>query len=239
MKNSLAPVAFETFETDDDPKSGTYACVEAHVIDPVALAAPRPVSEVTSTDLRDYMYLVRGMVARFLRRVPPSVQRDDLVAAGTIGLMDALAKHVGERDARFEWYARVRIRGAILDELRQQDWLSRRARARIIDPSRPSLRPTVVAVDDLHGGAQAHEPQDDDLAERHDGRVALSDAIRQLPARERGIVEMHYIRGVQFREIAETLGVSVPRVSQLHARAIEMLRELLAAEHGDAFSNMA
>jgi RNA polymerase sigma factor for flagellar operon FliA len=176
------------------------------------------------------MYLVRGMVARFLRRVPPSVQRDDLMAAGAIGLMDALAKHCGERDARFEWYARVRIRGAILDELRQQDWLSRRARARALDPARTSVRPTVVAVDDLHGGSHAYEPQDDDLAERHPGRVALSDAIRQLPTRERGIVEMHYVRGVQFREIAEMLGVSVPRVSQLHARAIGMLREILEAE---------
>jgi RNA polymerase sigma factor for flagellar operon FliA len=173
------------------------------------------------------MHLVRMLVAGFLKRVPPSVQRDDLVAAGTIGLMDALARHQGERDEQFEWYARVRIRGAIIDELRQQDWLSRRARARAGDPAGRAVLPTVVAVDDLDGPLRELEPRDVDLVEHHSERIALSFAVTQLPARERSLIEMHYVLGAQFKEIADAFGVSLPRVSQLHAWAIAMLRELL------------
>lgn len=182
---------------------------------------------VSSTDLQAYMHLVRMTVAGFLKRVPPSVQRDDLIAAGTIGLMDALARHQGERDVQFEWYARVRIRGAIVDELRQQDWLSRRARARASGSAGRAVVPTVVAVDDLGGPSRELEPRDVDLFEHHSERVALSHAIKRLPARERSVIEQHYLDGIQFKEIAETFGVSLPRVSQLHARAIARLRELL------------
>jgi RNA polymerase sigma factor for flagellar operon FliA len=173
------------------------------------------------------MHLVRPTVAGFVRRVPSSVQRDDLVAAGTIGLMDALARYRGARDAQFEWYARVRIRGAIVDELRREDWLSRRARARASGPAGHGVVPTVVAVDDLGGASRELEPRDVDLVEHHLERAALSHAVTRLPARERSIIEMHYVAGIQFKEIAERFGVSLPRVSQLHARAIARLRELL------------
>jgi RNA polymerase sigma factor for flagellar operon FliA len=220
--HSLLPVAPETFS--EEHVSGTFPREPAV-----------PVSSVTSAELTAYMHLVRMTVARFLKRVPPSVQRDDLVAAGTIGLMDALAKHAGngERGAEFEWYARVRIRGAILDELRQQDWLSRGARARAQDPSRTSIRPAVIGLDDLREGARDIESEDEEsplsIAEKNSERGALSEVVAQLPARERTIVEMHYARGMQMKEIAKEMGVSLPRVSQLHARAIGMLRGLMAA----------
>src|SRR5438094_3887943 len=84
----------------------------------------RVVAAVTNQDLLPYMPLVHEEVGRMLRRLPPSVQKDDLIAAGTCGLMDALRKNaVSERGPQFEWYARIRIRGAVLDELRNEDWL--------------------------------------------------------------------------------------------------------------------
>src|SRR5580704_6104653 len=88
------------------------------------------VGSPTREELTAYMYLVHQVVARVLRKLPPNVLRDDLVAAGTFGLVDALRKSA-DRGPAFDWYARIRIRGAVVDELRAQDWLTRRARTRV------------------------------------------------------------------------------------------------------------
>src|ERR1700760_2403351 len=94
-------------------------------------------NEVQGSEVSEFMPLVHHVVATMLPRLPPNVLRDDLVAAGTFGLLDALRRQsAGERGVEFTWYARVRIRGAILDELRTQDWLSRRARRRFSSEER-------------------------------------------------------------------------------------------------------
>jgi RNA polymerase sigma factor for flagellar operon FliA len=56
---------------------------------------------------------------------------------------------------------------------------------------------------------------------------ALSKALEQLPERERHIVSQHYFRGVKFRELGAELGVSEPRISQLHSRAIQRLKAIV------------
>src|SRR5258708_19753593 len=81
-------------------------------------------------ELTAYMYLVHQVVARLLRKLPPNVLRDDLIAAGTFGLVDALRKST-DRGPAFDWYARIRIRGAVVDELRAQDWLTPPPRTRV------------------------------------------------------------------------------------------------------------
>ena len=63
-------------------------------------------------------------------RLPPSVDLDDLIGAGLLGLMDAVDRFEEERAIPFEAYARTRIQGAILDALRAEDHLSRRDRRR-------------------------------------------------------------------------------------------------------------
>jgi RNA polymerase sigma factor for flagellar operon FliA len=52
--------------------------------------------------------------------------------------------------------------------------------------------------------------------------------VDQLPGRERHIVSAHYFRGVKFKDLGLELGVSEPRISQLHSRAMKRLRELMA-----------
>ncbi len=182
---------------------------------------------VSSVEVTAYMHLVRATVARFVKRLPSTVQRDDLLSAGAIGLVDALAKNRGERGPKFEWYARVRIRGAIFDELRRQDWLSRHERARVTGGAGPDcVGPTMVAIDDVGESFLAVDARDEDLIERSE-RLELWRGVARLPSRERTIVELHYGSGVQFNELAKRLGVSAPRISQLHARAIVMLREIV------------
>jgi RNA polymerase sigma factor for flagellar operon FliA len=181
----------------------------------------------------DFMPLVRQIVARFLRRLPPNVLRDDLISAGTYGLIDALRK--SDRGPTFEWYARVRIRGAILDELRAQDWLTRRARSRLsaqVEDGRAPLS-GIVGMDDLsetsrNGLRDDSTPSPLEAAEESADRAALALAMGRLLQRERLILTLHYFQGVQLKAIAAQLGVSEPRVSQLHSRAMAKLRVMLS-----------
>ncbi|MDF3069079.1 MAG: polymerase sigma factor for flagellar operon [Polyangiaceae bacterium] len=102
--------------------------------------------------LEEFTPLVRKIAGGFQRKLPRNVLREDLIAAGMSGLWDAIRRHPDGGDDSFEWYVRVRIRGAILDELRAQDWLPRRARAAAeahagTDAYIPP--PSVVRIDDV------------------------------------------------------------------------------------------
>jgi len=182
------------------------------------------------------MPLVHKEVARRLRRVPPNVLRDDLVAAGSYGLLDALRKSP-ERGPAFEWYARVRIRGALVDELRSQDWLSRRARTRTTQARAEGTTgsTSVVGFDDLPN-SQAERFADEtsltplEAVERRADRSRLERVVALLPERDADIVTWHYFDDVPFKAIAARLQVSEPRISQLHTRAMGQLRATLTAE---------
>jgi RNA polymerase sigma factor for flagellar operon FliA len=198
----------------------------------------RPMTPPTREDLALYMPLVKQVVGRVLRKLPPNVLRDDLLAAGTFGLVDALRKSA-DRGPAFDWYARIRIRGAVVDELRAQDWLTRRARTRV---ARAQAQGTggsaaVIGFDDLPE-AQSQAFVDENAAtpqeqvERRLDRAALEAAVLLLPEREAKIVGWHYFDGIPFKTIASRLGVSEPRISQLHARAIGRLRVTMEQRDG-------
>jgi RNA polymerase sigma factor for flagellar operon FliA len=183
--------------------------------------------------LEEFKPLVQKIAGGFQRRLPRHVLREDLVAAGMAGLWDAIRKHGSVADEGFEWYVRVRIRGAILDELRSQDWLSRRARA-AAEATGQSIPPHVVHLDDMREPEQARclatvVHGETEISQR-DQRAALARAVEQLPERERMIVSEHYFGDVKFKSLSEKLGVSEPRISQLHSRAMKRLREIVAAE---------
>jgi RNA polymerase sigma factor for flagellar operon FliA len=78
-----------------------------------------------------YAYLVKYIAGRMAMRVPPSVSFDELVSAGTLGLIHAVDRFDPEKQTDIKTFAEYRIRGAILDELRSMDWYSRSMRKRI------------------------------------------------------------------------------------------------------------
>jgi RNA polymerase sigma factor for flagellar operon FliA len=78
-----------------------------------------------------YQDFVHIVVRRFAQRLPRSVDRGDLATAANFGLMAAIEGFDPTRGVRFESYAELRIRGALLDELRSEDWLPRPWRARL------------------------------------------------------------------------------------------------------------
>jgi RNA polymerase sigma factor FliA len=77
-----------------------------------------------------YLPLVRNVVDRIKLNLPAHVDADDLYSAGITGLIAAVRRFNPEQGNTFATYAAMRIRGAILDELRRMDWCPRRARAR-------------------------------------------------------------------------------------------------------------
>jgi RNA polymerase sigma factor FliA len=76
-----------------------------------------------------YAPLVRRLAHHLAARLPASVEIDDIIQAGLMGLMDAAGRYQQDQGAQFETYATQRIRGAMLDELRQNDWLPRGVRS--------------------------------------------------------------------------------------------------------------
>src|SRR5438552_19050561 len=76
----------------------------------------------------EYAPLIKYIAQKIAARLPANIELDDLISSGVIGLMDAIEKYDPTRDNKFKTYAEFRIRGAILDELRAQDWVPRSVR---------------------------------------------------------------------------------------------------------------
>jgi RNA polymerase sigma factor for flagellar operon FliA len=183
----------------------------------------------------------------------------DLWTAGALGLLEAARRFDGNRAVGFEAFAQKRVRGAMLDELRRLDHLPRRLRARAAavakarrqlakDLGREStleeaatkagMDPSELA--EVEAAALAPLPLDPELLanleEHPDDRLdrarlhkALVDAVANLPERLRILMGLYHVEGLTYREIAKVLGLSEPRVCQLHSEAVEKLRQALSA----------
>ena len=191
-------------------------------------------AQMSAELLLRYEPLVRKIAGGFQRKLPRNVLREDLIAAGMSGLWDAIRRHPDGPSESFEWYVRVRIRGAILDELRAQDWLPRRARAAAEAASGTDAYvppPAVVRFDDVSEWEQnrclADASSSEAAVAAKFAQETLAKAVEQLPERERHIVSQHYFRGVKFKDLGVELGVSEPRISQLHSRAIQRLKAII------------
>jgi RNA polymerase sigma factor for flagellar operon FliA len=106
--------------------------------------------ETNNPDLREriiikYTSFVKYIAGRVAMGLPPNVVGDDLVGYGVFGLIDAIEKFQPERNIKFKTYAQTRIRGAILDKLREQDWTPRsvRTRARKLEKAYMELENTL------------------------------------------------------------------------------------------------
>jgi RNA polymerase sigma factor FliA len=88
-----------------------------------------------SSLIEEYAPLIRFVAQKIAVRLPSNIELDDLISSGVIGLMDAIEKYDPTRDNKFKTYAEFRVRGAILDELRAQDWVPRsvRDKAKLVD----------------------------------------------------------------------------------------------------------
>jgi RNA polymerase sigma factor FliA len=171
--------------------------------------------------------LVRRIAGHLARRLPAHVERDELVALGNLGLVEARARFDASRGVPFAAFAARRIRGAILDGLRSADPLTRAERSR--------RRALTLEVECMHvesAAADAEPAQEQNLEAWFEALTqiaAVRDALDVLPAREREIVREHFLDGRRLKQIGEDLGVSESRVSQILAVALRRLREVLSS----------
>ncbi len=209
--------------------------------------------------------LVKQIAGVFSAKVPRTVDPEDLISAGTLGLIRAVDAFDPARGVEFSAFARYRIRGSILDHLRALDPLpySTRVRLRRIESCMLALQAslgrtptenevakavgfTPEQVSDLMARASSltllslDEGQDSDnvqdhladengpdvltAIERREMKEILADLIRELPRSERLILSLYYYEGLKMSEIGNLLGITESRVSQIHARAVTLLR---------------
>lgn len=220
--------------------------------------------------IQEYAPMVRRVAYRMARNFPRCVDADDLYQIGMLGLMDAVERYEDSRAVSFTAYVRMRVKGAILDEMRKQDWVPRsvRDRAAAIDGARRELKeqlgrkPTHIELaqfmeitperleelvrtadvrvlvsteeggdDDASSIGERLTAEDDDLGrtlERRSLAGMVRSAVSDLPERDQLIIDLYYYRDLNFKEIAEVLGVTESRVSQLHSRIRRRMRERLA-----------
>ena len=229
--------------------------------------------EARNTLLTENLSLVHHVARQLERKLSNELDHDELVSAGTLGLMAAMNSFDPDRGLAFSTFAVPRIRGAILDELRRQDHVPRsvRRKTRDIGAARSALAAKLcrqpedhevaaaLNVDvktlwkwesDVEGairvpidrpandrGEQHSSPMDllgsdpDQAVDEQLGREQevsmLREAILRLKEQERTVLALYYFEELKLHEIAEILGLTESRVSQIRSKALARLRETL------------
>src|SRR5829696_5899522 len=222
-----------------------------------------------------YAPLVKYIVFKKGRELPARCEVEDFISCGLEALIASIDRYDPEKGATLEQFAWTRIHGAVLDELRRQDWAPRslrrwerdivRAREQFVGvhnrrPTREELAESLgtspaelrrkedeIAVSDVTSLNTLVSGDDDTSIERIDTiaseerdldpeRSAMTEAAKdrfraafdELPAREREIAVLLYVKNLTLREIGEVLGVSESRVCQIHGQLKRTLRTALA-----------
>lgn len=218
-----------------------------------------------------YTWLVKRIVFRFQGSASNYGQLDDLVNQGIIALIDAVERYDAGLGSKFESFASIKIRGAIIDFMREQDWVprSQRSLAKELDeaygelyaeygrePSREEMAEK-MEVSPMHidkilhqrhnsiilsyeesideklmiAAPLFHNSQDTDSPEPevlyNELKSKLADAISRLNEREKLVVTLYYYENLRLKEIAEVLGVTESRVSQIHSASIIKMKHQL------------
>jgi RNA polymerase sigma factor for flagellar operon FliA len=155
----------------------------------------------------------------------PGIELEDLTQAGMVALTEAAQRHAGPSEDGFAAYAKLRVRGAMIDLIRRAVPLSRG-----LAEHRGSVR--IESLDETYSDSDMAYADDapDSLSILADAelREHLIAAIADLPKRLQLVVQLYFVEELNLAEIAATLDISVPRVHQLKAQALEQLRAALA-----------
>jgi RNA polymerase sigma factor for flagellar operon FliA len=191
---------------------------------------PRLVDHVDRDErIKAHLHVVRS-VARAIRwsSLGRGVELEDLVAYGAKGLVEAAARFDGAKGIPFVAFARHRIRGAILDGIRTQHWLGRRAYRRLRSgPTTGDVQFVEIAEwVEVSGDARWNGRRMAQLpcAEDDSLQVLVAAHLRHLPERERRLIELCYYEGKTLSQAAAEMGFRRSWASRLVARALLALR---------------
>lgn len=219
----------------------------------------------------EYAPLVKLVAGRLSMYLGYNVEYEDLVSYGIFGLIDAIDKFDSKKAVKFETYASLRIRGAILDQIRKMDWIPRtvRQRQRQIDTAmkeielrtgRPASDEEIaagvgVSLDELEqwqsqmkvtnmvslneymesgaeisnesANASRHFQAPESVIEQNEMKQMLIQALELLTEKEKKVIVLYYYEELTLKEISNLLEVSESRVSQLHTKALQKMKEKL------------
>lgn len=166
-----------------------------------------------------YAPLVKRLAFHLMARLPASVQVDDLIQNGMIGLLDAMNRFEDGMGAQFETYAVQRIRGAMLDGLRESDWLPRSVRR--------EMRRVETAIQKLEHQL-GHAPSEQQLADALD--MPLADYQKLLlEARGYQIIHLEDLGGSDDEDYLDRHGVAGPTADPLAVLEDARVRQALVA----------
>jgi RNA polymerase sigma factor for flagellar operon FliA len=181
-----------------------------------------------------HLQYARAVASRAIDPRCRGADREDLVAWGVVGLVQAARHYRGDRGASFGAYAARRVRGQILDALRERDPLTRTARRAFRAAQRANeegagavVNPPYVEVslDRIGDVAEVHRAPG-----RQDERwPVVASALQDLTPLERRVLVLSYGRGLTLREIGGEVGLSESGVCRLRARALARVRSACAA----------
>lgn len=167
-----------------------------------------------------YAYLVGRIASSRLRRLPRVIDYKDLIQAGMIGLIEAHRNHDPNKGASFETYAGIRIRGAMLDEMRRFDYLPRQSGHA---PRPLSYEQVLLYHPEKLPDATEHEtPEAIVIRDQLLGRQ--QEILNRLSGRDQIVARRCLINEEKGRTVARELGVTESRVCQIKAKLIEKIR---------------
>lgn len=204
--------------------------------------------------IETHLVYARTLAARmYAGRIDHDLEFEDYLQFATIGLIESVDRYEPGLGAQFRTFAGHRINGAILDgiehmsEKRVQVSTSKRVEADRRDSAAAAL--TVKGLDvfqqladvaiSLAFGFFLEQPESYDHHEAHTHanlysnlemqqlQQRMQDLVRNLPPKERMVVKYHYMNQVPFSEIAEIMGLTKGRVSQIHSNALLLLRKAM------------
>lgn len=111
----------------------------------------------TETVFEQYATLVKRIAHHLIARLPPNVQVEDLIQAGMVGLLEAQQNYDSSKGASFETYAGIRIRGAMLDDIRKGDWVPRS-----VHKNNRQISEVIAQLE----GELGRDPKDKEIAKR-------------------------------------------------------------------------
>ena len=180
-----------------------------------------------------HLQFARAVASRSIDPRCRGADREDLIAWGLVGLVQAARRYRGDRGASFGAYAARRVRGQILDALRERDPLTRSARRAFRAAQRASEDRGVsapaayveVSLDRIGDVAEIHRAP----GRRDERWPQVANALRDLSPLERRVLVLSYGRGLTLREIGGEIGLSESGVCRLRSRALAKVRSACAA----------
>lgn len=225
----------------------------------------------------EYAPLVKLVAGRLSMYLGYNVEYDDLVSYGIFGLIDAIDKYDSMKEVKFETYASLRIRGAILDQIRKMDWIPRTIRQKqkkidavirqieaeagraatdeeiaaslgisaeeylewqsqlkitnIVSLNEYMEQGSEVPTEPNHNTTARFESPEENI-EKEELKQVLEQTLQMLTEKERKVILLYYYEDLTLKEISSVLEVSESRISQLHTRALQKMKEKMGSYMG-------